>query len=242
MNRIEAFAFCVVGNLDSIEPHVLPFHFQSHSGIVNDCQESYTGRGRGSLNRKVELAAPVVNPFGRLVTFRFLKVSRELILWEGLYSLPGWERARKLLLRRSGSPSGRSVSTLTCASSQIGVALASRAVPFRVRLSLRPRRSDGSAVTLTRPRRSSGLSAAVKVVRSMASSEATGPMPGGSGRFNDISKENWPFVSPTGRNSSSKYLASARAALCTCRQRQQSRTRSVISKGTAGTLDTILIC
>ena len=45
-------------------------------------------------------------------------------------------------------------------------------------------------VTLTRPRRSSGLTAAVKVVRSMASSDATDPMPGGSGRFNDMSKEN----------------------------------------------------
>ena len=50
-----------------------------------------------------------------------------------------------------------------------------QSLPFRVRLDLRPRRSAGSGLTLTRPRRSSGLSAAVKVVRSMASSEATPP-------------------------------------------------------------------
>ena len=46
----------------------------------------------------------------------------------------------------------------------------------------------------TRPRRSNGLSAAVSVVRSIASSDATDPIPAGFGRFNDISKENCPLV------------------------------------------------
>jgi hypothetical protein len=65
----------------------------------------------------------------------------------------------------------------------------------------------------------------------MASSEATGPIGGGSGRLSDIISENCPFVSPTGLSASSKSRAKARAARCTCRQRQVSRTRSVVEKG-----------
>jgi hypothetical protein len=142
-----------------------------------------------------------------------------------------------LLRSRSGSPSCKSASTSRLARSHTGTAAASRVLPFPVSLIRRPRRSDGSMVTLTRPRRSSGLSAAVNVVRSTASSDATDPMPGGSGRLSDIIRENWPFVRPTGRNASSKRRASPRAARCTWRQRQQSRTRSVVSKGTIATLD-----
>jgi hypothetical protein len=91
---------------------------------------------------------------------------------------------------------------------------------------------------LTNPRRSSGFNAAVSVVRSIASKDATGPMGGGSGRFRDIKSENCPFVSPNGRNTSSKRRANARAARCTWRQRQQSRTKSVVSYGSVFTLDT----
>ena len=49
---------------------------------------------------------------------------------------------------------------------------------------------------------------------------ATEPMFGGSARLSEVSSENWPWVSPTGRNASSKRRASARAARCTCRHRQ----------------------
>ena len=51
-------------------------------------------------------------------------------------------------------------------------------------------------------------------VRSMASNAATAAMPGGAGRFSDMSKENCPFVSPTGRRASSKRRAIFRAARC----------------------------
>jgi hypothetical protein len=59
------------------------------------------------------------------------------------------------------------------------------------------------------------LRAAVNVVRSIPSKEATVPMSGGLGRFKDIISENWPLVSPIGRNASSKRRASALAARCT---------------------------
>ena len=59
-----------------------------------------------------------------------------------------------------------------------------------VSLSLRLRLSTRSAVTSTKPRRSKGFRAAVSVVRSIASSAATEPMLGGSGRFSDIISEN----------------------------------------------------
>ena len=55
----------------------------------------------------------------------------------------------------------------------------------------------------TSPRRSSGLSIAVRLVRSIANRAATGAMEGGSGRFSAMSWENWPLVSPTGRSASS---------------------------------------
>ena len=67
---------------------------------------------------------------------------------------------------------------------------------------------------LTRARRCKGFSAAVKVVRSIASSEATVAIPGGSGRFKDIMSENCPLVRPSGRSTSSKRRASALAARC----------------------------
>ena len=85
----------------------------------------------------------------------------------------------------------------------------------------------GPRLTFTRPRRSSGLTLAVTVVRSMASRAETSLMLGGCGRLSDIRSENWPWVSASGRNASSKRRASARAARCTCRQRQVSRTRHV---------------
>lgn len=141
-----------------------------------------------------------------------------------------WESACRLPRRRMESTSSRSASTSTVVCSQTGTAVASRVLPCGVSFSRRPRRSEGFVTTLTRPRRTSGLSAAVKVVRSMASSDATDAMSGGSGRFSDISRENWPFVRPNGRNASSKRRARARAARCTWRQRHRSRTRVVVSK------------
>ena len=57
---------------------------------------------------------------------------------------------------------------------------------------------------VTRARRSRGLRAAAQVVRSIASSDATAAIPGGSGRFRDIKSENCPFVRPRGRSASSK--------------------------------------
>ena len=76
----------------------------------------------------------------------------------------------------------------------------------------------------TSPRRSSGFKFAVRVVRSIASSAATLPMVGGSGRFSDISSENWPLVRPSGRKASSNCRPTARDARCRCRHRQASRT------------------
>jgi len=58
----------------------------------------------------------------------------------------------------------------------MGTALASKRFPFGVNASKRPRRSSGSALTLIRRRRFNGLSAAVKVVRSIASNDATDPI------------------------------------------------------------------
>ena len=139
------------------------------------------------------------------------------------------DSARRLLRRRSGSPSGSRLSTSAWVRSQNGVARASRRRPAGVSVIRRPRLSSGSAVTTTRPRRSNGLSAAVSVVRSMASSDATDAIPAGFGRFSDIMSENCPLVRPSGRRTSSKRRASARAACWTWRQRHVSRTRSVVS-------------
>jgi hypothetical protein len=125
------------------------------------------------------------------------------------------ESARKLFRRRSESPSLRSASTAVWVFVQTGTARASNPCPFAVSVIRRPRPSAGSAVTLTRRRRHKGFRAAVKVVRSMASSKATAAIPDGFGRFRDIISENWPFVRPIGRSASSKRRASALAARCT---------------------------
>jgi hypothetical protein len=147
------------------------------------------------------------------------------------------ESAARFLRSRSRSPILSDASTSRWVCSQTGIADASRVLPAGVRLNRRPRRSAGSLVTVSRPRRWSGLIAAVRVVRSMARRVATETNPAGSGRLSDIKRENWPLVRPMGRSASSKRRASARAARCTCRQRQQSRTRSVVSKGTGAALD-----
>jgi hypothetical protein len=123
------------------------------------------------------------------------------------------ERARKSF--RSRSPSRRSTSIAACVFFHIGTALVSNLRPCAVRIIRRPRRSAGSGVILTRPRRCRGLRAAVKVVRSMARRDATAVIPGGFGRFRDSSSENCPCVRPMGRSASSKRLASALAARCT---------------------------
>ncbi len=127
-------------------------------------------------------------------------------------------------------PSGRSASISRCVLCQMGTARTSKLRPFAVRVVRRLRRSVASAATLTRPRRCNGLRAAVNVVRSIARRDATAAIPGASGRFRDIISENCPLVRPSGRRASSKRRASALAARCTCRQRQESRTSSVVSK------------
>src|SRR3546814_19151755 len=79
---------------------------------------------------------------------------------------------------------------------------------------------------------------AVRVVRSIASSVATDPIVGGSGRFNDFSSENWPLVRPAGRSASSKRRDSAPAARRAARQMKWSPTCRVDSTGTtASALD-----
>lgn len=125
------------------------------------------------------------------------------------------DTSARFFRRRSGSPSGRRVSTAAWVLLQMGTARASSLCPLGVRVRTRPRRSVGATVILSRRRRCNGLRAAVNVVRSIPSSDATGPMSGGFGRFRDINRENWPLVSPTGRSASSKRRASARAARCT---------------------------
>lgn len=122
---------------------------------------------------------------------------------------------RKLSRSRSASPSANCDSTLRCVSSHTGTADPSRSFPVTVRLNSRLRRSSRLGAILTSPRRWSGLSAAVSVVRSIASKAATEAIVGGSGRFSDINSENCPFVSPSGLSASSKRRASARAARCT---------------------------
>jgi hypothetical protein len=142
----------------------------------------------------------------------------------------GHESTHRLFRSRSASPLRRSASTAACFFFQIGTARASALRPLAVSFIRRPRRSTGSAMIRTSPRRRKGLRAAVNVVRSIASSDATAFIPGGSGRFRDTMSENCPLVSPTGRSASSKRRASARAVRCTCRQRQQSRIRCVVFK------------
>jgi hypothetical protein len=139
------------------------------------------------------------------------------------------EIMRKFFRRRSGSPRSRRVSTAAWVLIHTGTARASNSFPRGVNSSRRARLSSRFVVILIKPRRRSGFRAAVKVVRSIASNDATAPIVGGSGRFKDIINENCPLVRPSGRRALSKYRASARAARCTWRQRQESRTRIVIS-------------
>jgi len=136
--------------------------------------------------------------------------------------------ALKSLRSRTASLSGSAFSNSAWFCCHIGTAFASSRVPADVSVSNRPRASFGSAVMLINPLRCKGLSAAVKVVLSIANNEATDAMPAGSGRLSDIISENCPLVSPSGRSASSNRRASARAARCTCRHRQQSRTRRVV--------------
>lgn len=95
----------------------------------------------------------------------------------------------KLLRRRSESPFGKRPSIFEWVRFQTGTARISKCRPFGVSVIRRLRPSSGSGVTLIRPRRSKGFSAAVKVVRSIASSEATAAIPGAFGRFSDIRSE-----------------------------------------------------
>ena len=71
------------------------------------------------------------------------------------------------------SPAPSNLSTSACSRSQIGIAATSAALPCSVKLSRRLLRSSGSGSTTTRPRRFSVFNAAVRVVRSIASSAAT---------------------------------------------------------------------
>lgn len=148
------------------------------------------------------------------------------------------QRARSARLNSSGSPSGMSSSSSWCVCSHTGIARIRIACPLLVSCRVRLLRSDGSAEILTKPRLSNGFKAAVSVVRSMASRDATGPIGGGAGRFSAMSRENCPFVRSNGRSTSSKRRANARAARCTCKHRQQSRTSNVVSYGSVFLLDT----
>jgi hypothetical protein len=139
------------------------------------------------------------------------------------------QSARKLFLRRSGSPTRRRASIAAWVLVHTGTALASNLSPCGVNSRRRVRWSFSSVVILIRRRLRSGFRAAVNVVRSITSNDATAPIVGAAGRFRDISSENCPLVRPSGRNALSNSRASARAARCTCRQRQQSRTRIVVS-------------
>lgn len=146
------------------------------------------------------------------------------------------ESERKFFRRRSGSPGRRRASTSAWVLVHTGTARASNFLPCGVNSSRRARWSSPSVVILIRLRRRSGFRAAVKVVRSIASNDATTPIAGASGRFKDIISENCPWVRPSGRSALSKCRASARAARCTCRQRQESRTRIVVAYDVTRTL------
>jgi hypothetical protein len=122
------------------------------------------------------------------------------------------DKAFKSRRSRSGSTPPNRASASACVLCQTGTALSSKFHPLEVRLSKRPRLSAGSIFVSTKPRRTSGFRAAVSVVRSIARGDATDPMPGGSERLSDISKENCPFVSSSGRKASSKRRAKARDA------------------------------
>ena len=125
------------------------------------------------------------------------------------------ESVRKFFRRRSGSPGPRRASIAAWVLVHAGTARASNLLPCGVNSSRRARWSSFGVAILTRRRRCSGFKAAVKVVRSIASNDATAPIVGASGRFKDIIRENWPFVRPSGRSALSKRRASARAARST---------------------------
>ena len=122
------------------------------------------------------------------------------------------ESVRRFFRRRSGSPGARRASTAAWVRFQTGTARASNVLPCGVNSSRRARWSSWGVVILIRLRRRSGLRAAVRVVRSIASNDATAPMVGASGRFKDIISENCPLVKRSGRSALSKCRASARAA------------------------------
>jgi hypothetical protein len=123
--------------------------------------------------------------------------------------------ARSSRRNRSAPPSGISFSISSWVLCQTGKARASNRRPLSVSINIRLRRSAGSGEIFTSPRCSSGFKAAVSVVRSIESNDATGRIDGGSGRLSDINSENCPFVSSNGRKASSNLRASARAARCT---------------------------
>ena len=75
--------------------------------------------------------------------------------------------------------------------SQIGTALANRVLRFGVRVIQRLCRSSGLAATVTNPGLSNGCRAAVNLVRSIATKDATAAIAGGWGRFGDISSESF---------------------------------------------------
>ena len=83
------------------------------------------------------------------------------------------------------------------------------------------RQCHDTAAAVAPPGPTNGMRAAVNVVLSISSSDATAPMSGSSGRLRDIINENCPLVSPLGRSASSERRASALAARCTCRQRHE---------------------
>ena len=144
-------------------------------------------------------------------------------------TLGDYAKARRVLRRPTAAFGSKLLSIAACVRSQIGTAASKTARPTSVNFRRRIRRSVSSAITVRRPRLSSGFKLAVKVVRSIASSVATDPIEGGSGRLSEISNENCPLLSPAGRKASSNRRASARAARCVCRHRQWSRTSSVVS-------------
>lgn len=123
--------------------------------------------------------------------------------------------ARRFFRKRSGSPWGRRDSTAMWVLLQTGRARASNLRPLGVSVMIQLRRSAGLTVIVSKRRRCNGLRAAVRVVRSIPSSDATALMSGGSGRFRDIISENCPLVSAIGRSAPSKRRASALAARCT---------------------------
>ena len=125
------------------------------------------------------------------------------------------ESVRKFLRRRSGSPAPRRASTAAWVLVHTGTARTSNCFPRGVNSSRRARWSSWPFVILIRRRRRSGFRAAVNVVRSIASKDATAPIVGASGRFKDIINENCPLVRPSGRSAVSKRRASARAARST---------------------------